>query len=398
MARYSYFSGGGSGISPLPPNFAQLATAGPAAIAQGMKEASQAIGDALKEKQKAAKLKKKEATSSVNLIKAHLANESQLASLKGIDIDDLDNMSSDEQIALGGQVAAERQAQITQSSLDTAELNRLSALAAQNEKADTNRMINEIMRNPDAMQAILPMAGDANMAQVLQARLSQAAGDRAQGTFRMAVGADARDAEAHARAGEKHTKEMAALDAAAKEPKAGTITEMPDGSKYLHHGNGKVSLLQGPTKEPTPLDIAKQRETEASAELKEQQVRFNEQILNPSTVDEQRLNLSASDKRRVKSLKADLQIAEDNLAMIEKLAKEQVAFVNYDDDVIMEDKSREAQSTSWWTGAKSRTAAKTLEERKVRDLKRQIAEITGQAIAEELEGENTNDRMGLFDE
>ena len=40
MANYSYFSGGGSGISPLPPNFAQLATAGPAAIAQGMKEAS----------------------------------------------------------------------------------------------------------------------------------------------------------------------------------------------------------------------------------------------------------------------------------------------------------------------------------------------------------------------
>ena len=398
MARYSYFSGGGSGISPLPPNFAQLATAGPAAIAQGMKEASQAIGDALKERQKAAKLKKKEATSAVNLIKAHLANESQLTSLKGIDIDDLDNMSSDDQIALGGQVAAERQAQITQSSLDTAEQNRLSVAAAQNERDDTNRMINEIMRNPDAMQAILPMAGNANMAQVLQARLSQAAGDRAQGTYGMAVGADARDAEAHARAGEKHAREIAALDAAAKAPKAGTITEMPDGSKYLHHGNGKVSLVQGPTKEPTPLDKAKQRETEASAELKEQQVRFNEQILNPSTVDEQRLNLSASDKDRVKSLKADLQTAEDNLAMIEKLGND-APFVNYDSDgLINEDKSKAQQSADefWTVGEMSKSAAKTLEERKVRDLKRQIAEITGQAIAEELEEEDENDRMGLY--
>tara|TARA_Y100001938_G_scaffold78_3_gene130 strand:- start:13069 stop:14259 length:1191 start_codon:yes stop_codon:yes gene_type:complete len=395
MARYSYFSGGGSGISPLPPNFAQLATAGPAAIAQGMKEASQAIGDALKEKQKAAKLKKKEATSAVNLIKAHLANESQLASLKGIDIDDLDNMSSDDQIALGGQVAAERQAQITQSSLDTAEQNRLSAVAAQNEKADTNRMINEIMRNPDAMQAILPMAGDANMAQVLQARLSQAAGDRAQGTYGMAVGADARDAEAHARAGEKHAREIAALDAAAAGPKAGTTFTDPSvpGFVGMHTGTGAVTTVRGGDRQvpESALDAARRVKIETETGL------IKQIYGDPSTVDEQRLNLSASDKDRVKSLKADLQIAEDNLAMIEKLGND-APFVNYDGDLINEDKSKRQQSDAetWTWGEMSSSAAKTMEERKVRDLKRQIAEITGQAIAEELEEEDENDRMGLY--
>lgn len=234
------------------------------------------------------------------------------------------------------------------------------------------------------------------MAQVLQARLSQAAGDRAQGTFGMAVGADARDAEAHARAGDKHAREIAALDAAAEGPEAGTTFTDPSvpGFVGMHTGTGAVTTVRGGDRQVPESALDKARRSEI-----EQRVEYNKQFLQPSTVDENKLNLSASDKSRVKSLKADLQTAEDNLAMIEKLGND-APFVNYDGDLINEDKSKEQDTADGWIsfGEMSKSAAKTLEQRKVRDLKRQIAEITGQAIAEELEGENTDDRMGLFDE
>lgn len=57
MAQYGYFQGG-SGPSPIPANFGQLATAGSAALQQGIMSASKSIGDALKERtEKAKKLK-----------------------------------------------------------------------------------------------------------------------------------------------------------------------------------------------------------------------------------------------------------------------------------------------------------------------------------------------------
>ena len=54
MAQYGYFQGG-SGPSPIPANFGQLATAGSAALQQGIMNASKSIGDALKERSEKAK-------------------------------------------------------------------------------------------------------------------------------------------------------------------------------------------------------------------------------------------------------------------------------------------------------------------------------------------------------
>ena len=391
MANYSYFSGGGSGISPLPPNFAQLATAGPAAIAQGMKEASQAIGDALKEKQKAAKLKKKEATSSVQLIKAHLANESKLNSLRGIDIDDLDNMSSDDQIALGGQIAAERQAQITQSSLDTAEQQRQSVQSAANEKSDTNRIISELMQNPNALQTILPMAGNANMAQVLQARLNQAASGRDDDKLGIAREQNARNIE-------KHAYEIEAAKSKAEAPRGGTITTLEDGSRILHTGGGGAATFST-VKPQTPLEAAKAREAQAKAAIFESIANKTKGGVNVDNLS----GLNNMQKQKVKRLQDELQVARDNMKMIEKLGND-APFVNYDGDVINEDKSKRQQSDAetWTWGEMSRSAAKTLEERKIRDLEKQIEEITGQQRANEVVDRiinqelDPNDRAGIY--
>ena len=250
MARYSYFSGGGSGISPLPPNFAQLATAGPAAIAQGMKEASQAIGDALKEKQKAAKLKKKEASSSVSFIKGHIAAESDYKSLRGIDIDDLDNMSSDEQIALGAQVMAERQASMDATSQEGQQLAQQGQKLrnTQTQQAMSNALQNNVM-GQQTREALT------NMMQGYQGPLQEGDSQEMFNMRQALANSPGADPMSVMRLGTM-MQEQARL---ANAPQAGTVFSHPDvkGGLFMHTGTGAVTTVRGADRPETSAEQAR---------------------------------------------------------------------------------------------------------------------------------------------
>ena len=377
MARYSYFSGGGSGISPLPPNFAQLATAGPAAIAQGMKEASQAIGDAIKEKNKAAKLKKKEASSSVNFIKGHIAAGSDYKSLRGLDADDLDNMSSDDQIELGAQVMAERQASMDATSQRGQELRNNQTQQAMSMALQNNA---RAQQTRDALGNMMQgyhgplQEGETRDAFNMGSALSGSPGADPMALAQL-YGMFGKDA----RASEMHDAQMAAMSRAANAPAAGTLFTDPRFPGFIgqHHGDGKVSTVRGATPEETPLDIAETEMAQAKAE-------FWKRAAGRGNVEDANLNLSAYDKSKLKLLRKGLQVAQDNMDLLEELKADHVPYVNYDDDVIMEDKSREKDTDlgymSWFRGEMSRTQAEKNEKKKIRDLKEQIEAITGKAV------------------
>jgi len=399
MANYSYFSGGGSGISPLPPNFAQLATAGPAAIAQGMKEASQAIGDALKEKQKAAKLKKKEASSSVNFIKGHISAGTKYKSLLGLDADDLDNMSSDEQIELGAQVMAERQASMDATAqqgqkLRNNQLQQSMSMALQNNargQQTRDALGNMIQGYSGPLQE-----GETRDAFNMGSALSENPGAdpmalaQLYGTF----GKDARESE-------MHDAKMGAMRRAANAPTAGTLFEDKRFPGFIgqHHGDGRVSTVRGATPEQTELEKAKTTEAQAKAAIFESIANKTKGSVNPDNLS----GLNNMQKDKVKRLQNELQVARDNMKMIEKLGND-APFVNYDGDVINEDKSKRQQSDAetWTWGEMSRSAAKTLEQRKIRDLEKQIEEITGQQSVNETVNKiinqelDPNDRAGIY--
>jgi hypothetical protein len=400
MANYSYFSGGGSGISPLPPNFAQLATAGPAAIAQGMKEASQAIGDALKEKQKAAKLKKKEASSSVNFIKGHIAAGTKYKSLLGLDADDLDNMSSDEQIELGAQVMAERQASMDATAQQGQELrnNQLQqsmSMALQNNargQQTRDALGNMIQGYSGPLQE-----GETRNAFNMGSALSQNPGAdpmalaQLYGTF----GKDARESE-------MHDAKMGAMRRAANAPTAGTLFTDKRFPGFIgqHHGDGRVSTVRGATPEQTELEKAKTIEAQAKADIFKSIANKTKGGVNPDNLS----GLNNMQKDKVKRLQNDLQEARDNLEMIKKLETEQVPFVNYDDGIINYDKSKDQDSASAYLsfGEMSRSKAKIDETKKIRDLEKQIEEITGQQRANEVVDRiinqelDPNDRAGIY--
>ena len=397
MANYSYFSGGGSGTSPLPPNFAQLATAGPAAIAQGMKEASQAIGDALKEKQKAAKLKKKEASSSVNFIKGHISAGTKYKSLLGLDADDLDNMSSDEQIELGAQVMAERQASMAATAQQGQELRNnqmqqsMSMALQNNARGQQTRdaLGNMIQGYSGPLQE-----GETRDAFNMGSALSQnpSADPMALAQLYGTFGKDARESETH-------DAKMGAMRRAANAPLGGTITTLDDGSRILHTGGGGAATFST-VKPQTPLDAAKAREAQAKADIFESIANKTKGGANVDNLS----GLNNMQKDKVKRLQNDLKIARDNMKMIEKLGND-APFVNYDSDgLINEDKSKRQQSDNefWTLGEMSKSAAKTLEERKIRDLEKQIEEITGQQRANEVVNRIINqeldpsDRAGIY--